>query len=97
MAAINSSVLACNYAISGIELNSKLNSSSPSIATPLLVIRAQHPKLSHSNESSGGRRAALLGLGAAVFTAAISTTTANAGVIDDYLEKSKANKVSYYS
>ncbi|KAK6150738.1 hypothetical protein DH2020_015670 [Rehmannia glutinosa] len=96
MAAMNSSVLACNYAISGTDLNSKVTSL-PSVATPIAsvqklpVIRAQQAKVSDSNES--GRRAALFGLGAALFTAAISTSSsANAGVIEDYLEKSKANK-----
>ncbi|KAK4490656.1 hypothetical protein RD792_001347 [Penstemon davidsonii] len=95
MAAMNSSVLACNYAISGAELTSKVNPM-PSTATPLApvqklpVIRSQQTKVSDSNES--GRRAALFGLGAALFTAAISTSSANASIIDDYLEKSKANK-----
>ncbi|KAL2498590.1 Photosystem I reaction center subunit N [Abeliophyllum distichum] len=97
MAAMNSSVLACTYVVSGNELNSKVVSM-PSVATPIApvqklpVIRAQHQhaKISDSNES--GRRAALLGLGAALFTAAISTSSANAGVIDEYIEKSKANK-----
>lgn len=99
MAAMNSSVLACNYAISGTELSSKV-SSLPSVATPvapvqkLPVIRAQKARIPDSSES--GRRAALLGLGAALFTAAISASSnANAGVIEDYLEKSKANKVSF--
>ncbi|KAG8383835.1 hypothetical protein BUALT_Bualt04G0055100 [Buddleja alternifolia] len=90
-AMMNSSVLACNYAISGSDLNSKVNSL-PSFATPvqkLPVIRAQQARV--ADES--GRRAALLGLGAALFTTAISTSSsANAGVIEDYLEKSKANK-----
>ncbi|KAI3462368.1 hypothetical protein Pfo_019031 [Paulownia fortunei] len=95
MAAMNSSVLACNYAISGTEINSKVNSLT-SVATPvspvqkLPVIRAQQARVPNSNES--GRRAALLGLGAALFTAAISTSSANAGIFEDYLEKSKANK-----
>ncbi|KAL8473564.1 hypothetical protein ACS0TY_029726 [Phlomoides rotata] len=94
MAAMNSSVLACNYAISGAELGSKV-SSLPCVATPvatvqkLPVIRAQQTRIPESNDS--GRRAALFGLGAALFTAAVSSS-ANAGVIDDYLEKSKANK-----
>jgi photosystem I subunit PsaN len=39
-----------------------------------------------------GRRAALLGL-AAVFAVTATTGSAKAGVIDEYLEKSKANKV----
>ncbi|KAF5745127.1 photosystem I reaction center subunit N chloroplastic-like [Tripterygium wilfordii] len=94
MAAMNSSVLACNYAISGTELNSKV-ASLPSIATPvkatnkLPVIRAQQTKESQSNE---GRRAAMLYLAATLFTTAAATTSANAWVIEDYLEKSKANK-----
>ncbi|CAA0830227.1 Photosystem I reaction center subunit N-chloroplastic [Striga hermonthica] len=88
MAAMNSSILACNYARSGTELSSKV-SCLPSVATPvqkLPVIRAQ--KL---DSDQSGRRAALLGLGAALFTTTISSA-ANAGVIEDYLEKSKANK-----
>ncbi|KAG6398506.1 hypothetical protein SASPL_139969 [Salvia splendens] len=89
MAAMNSSVLACNYAISGAELSSKVRSL-PSTATPtapaprLPVIRAQQ-------SSESGRRAAIFGLGAALFTV-VASSSANAGVIDDYLEKSKANK-----
>ncbi|KAL3844752.1 hypothetical protein ACJIZ3_002155 [Penstemon smallii] len=49
MAAMNSSVLACNYAISGADLNSKVNPM-PSTATPLApvqklpVIRSQQTK-----------------------------------------------------
>lgn len=88
MAAMNSAVLACNYAISGADLSAKVTSLPPSVASPpqrLPLIRAQQ-----STES--GRRAALFGLGAALFTAA-AAASANAGVIDDYLEKSKANKV----
>lgn len=99
MAAMNSSVLACNYAVSGTELGSKVNSL-PSVATPvatvqkLPVIRAQQARIPESNDS--GRRAALFGLGASLFTAAISaSSSADAGVIDDYLEKSKANKVIF--
>ncbi|KAF5727657.1 Photosystem I reaction center subunit N chloroplastic -like protein [Tripterygium wilfordii] len=94
MAAMNSSVLACNYAISGTELNNKV-ASMPSMATPvkatikLPVIRAQQTKESQGSE---GRRAAMLYLAATLFTTAAATSSANAGVIDDYLEKSKANK-----
>ncbi|XP_022774738.1 photosystem I reaction center subunit N, chloroplastic-like isoform X1 [Durio zibethinus] len=102
MAAMNSSVLACNYAISGngsSELNAKLASVS-SAASPvrsgghkLPVIRAQQTKVSDSKESSvsEGRRAAMLYLAATLFTTA-AAASADAGVIDDYLEKSKANK-----
>ncbi|KAM1101228.1 hypothetical protein ACFX1Q_008316 [Malus domestica] len=57
MAAMNSSVLAYNYAV-----------------------------------SAAGKRAAMPSLAAVAFTAVSSNFAANAGVIDDYLEKSKANK-----
>ena len=60
-------------------------SSSP--ALPKRVHVAAPPKL---EQQSGGRRAALLGL-AAVF-AATAAGQAKAGVFDEYLEKSKANK-----
>ncbi|KAK9292384.1 hypothetical protein L1049_020351 [Liquidambar formosana] len=102
MACMNSSVLACNYAISGVgspDLNAKLVSM-PSVASAVVsghklpVIRAQQAKVSDSKESRGseGRRAALLFLAASVFTTAVSTSSANAGVIEEYLEKSKINK-----
>lgn len=103
MAAMNSSVLACNYAISGAgssDLNAKL-ASMPSVASPIVpgrklpVIRAQQARESKGNE---GRRAALLCLTATLFTtaaAAASNSSANAGVIEEYLEKSKANKVCH--
>ncbi|KAJ8769200.1 hypothetical protein K2173_000975 [Erythroxylum novogranatense] len=93
MAAMNSSVLACNYAISGTgssELNAKIVSI-PSVASPVVsgpklpVIRAQVSKESKGTE---GRRAAMLYLAVTLFTSA----SAKAGVIEDYLEKSKANK-----
>ncbi|XP_073038577.1 photosystem I reaction center subunit N, chloroplastic-like [Primulina eburnea] len=90
MATMNSSVLACGYAISRPEINPKINLS-PRVATParkIPVINAQQ----QVETSDSGRRSALLGLGATIFTASISTSSANAGVIDDYLEKSKANK-----
>lgn len=102
MAAMNSSVLACNYAaVSGAgssDLNSKLVST-PSVASPIKqtrkmpVIRAQNVR---ENDGSQGRRAALLGLGAALFATVASNSPANAGVIDEYLEKSKANKVFFF-
>ncbi|CAK9144219.1 unnamed protein product [Ilex paraguariensis] len=105
MAAMNSSVLTCNYALSGCgssELTAKL-ALTPSAASPvgpgrkLTVIRAQQAKISDSKESreneNRGRRGALLCLAAALFTTAASTTSsANAGIIEEFLEKSKANK-----
>lgn len=100
MAAMNSSVLACNYAISGTELNTKANSV-PYFTTPVMgnaqklpVIKAQQVKESRAIE---GRRASLAFLAATIFTsaaAAASISSANAGVIEEYLEKSKANKVA---
>lgn len=99
MAAINSSVLACNYAISGPGM-SELSPKATSVASPIVagqkmpVIRAQQAKVSEPKKSEG-RRAAMLYLAATLFTtaAAASNSSANAGVIEDYLEKSKANKV----
>ncbi|KAL5752157.1 hypothetical protein ACOSP7_022335 [Xanthoceras sorbifolium] len=96
MAAMNSSVLACSYAISGTS-SSELNAKIASVATQvghghkMPVIRAQQacvPKESRGNE---GRRGALVLLAATLFTTA-AASNANAGVIEDYLEKSKANK-----
>uniref|UniRef100_A0A5B6YPI1 Photosystem I reaction center subunit N, chloroplastic n=1 Tax=Davidia involucrata TaxID=16924 RepID=A0A5B6YPI1_DAVIN len=97
MAAMNSSVLACSYAISGVvssDLNSKIASIPSVCGHKLPVIRAQQVTVSDSKESKGseGRRAAVLCLAAALFTTAASTSSAKAGVIEDYLEKSKANK-----
>ncbi|KAK1403921.1 Photosystem I reaction center subunit N, chloroplastic [Heracleum sosnowskyi] len=98
MAAMNSSVLACSYAISGtgsseLTLSSRLVSL-PSSALTMPVIRAQNVKASDSseqrNDGSQGRRAALLCLGAALF--ATATCSANAGPIEDALERSKTNK-----
>lgn len=102
MAAMNSSVLACNYAVSAAgsaDLNSKL-ASMPSVVSPVVsnrtmpVIRAQQIT---EKESRGveGRRAAVLGLAAALFATAASS--AKAGIIDEYLEKSKVNKVGFVS
>ncbi|GAB4847763.1 hypothetical protein Ancab_026825 [Ancistrocladus abbreviatus] len=98
MASINSSVLACSYAISGagaVELSSKSASvmcaAPPSMGghkLPVIKAQQQQPK-----EASEGRRVALVGLAAAlVAAAAASTSSADAGIIEEYLEKSKANK-----
>lgn len=99
MAAMNSSVLACSYAISGAgssELNAKLTSVASPVASnyKLPSIKAQQqPKITQASE---GRRAALVSLAATIFatTAAVaSNSAASAGVIEEYLERSKANKV----
>ncbi|WCJ37838.1 Photosystem I reaction center subunit N chloroplastic [Euphorbia peplus] len=92
MAAINSSVLTWNYAISGNDLSSsKLSAHMPAaLSVPKLpAVRAQQAKVSDSK--TDGRRAAMLCLAATLFTSA-AASSARAGVIEDYLEKSKANK-----
>ncbi|XP_054807415.1 photosystem I reaction center subunit N, chloroplastic [Prosopis cineraria] len=88
MASMNSAVLASTYAISGAassEFNSKHTSMAVS-APKLPVIKAQQ-----TSPAPQGRRAAISLLAATVFAAAASSA-ANAGVIEQYLEKSKANK-----
>ncbi|KAK3211727.1 hypothetical protein Dsin_016433 [Dipteronia sinensis] len=97
MAAMNSSVLACSYAISGTassELNAKIASSvaSPVGGHKMPVIRAQQAAVPKESKGTEGRRAAMALLAATLFTTAAAASNANAGVIDDYLEKSKANK-----
>ncbi|KAI9108661.1 hypothetical protein K1719_020308 [Acacia pycnantha] len=90
MASMNPAVLASTYAISGAassEFNPKHTSMAVS-APKLPVIKAQ---LSSSSAAPQGRRAALSLLAATVFTAA-AVSSANAGVIEEYLERSKANK-----
>lgn len=99
MAATNSSVLACSYAISGAA-SSEFIAKHASMATPIstsyklpATIKCQKQEVRSVETANGsGRRAALLGLAAALFATAASSS-ANAGVIEDYLEKSKANKV----
>ncbi|XP_059638700.1 photosystem I reaction center subunit N, chloroplastic-like [Cornus florida] len=85
MATMNSSVLACNYAISsGVgspELNSKIVSSQSLVSSVKLPVINMPEFLIRKSQSA-----------AALFTTAASTSSANAGVIEDYLEKSKANK-----
>ncbi|KAL3329879.1 hypothetical protein AABB24_033974 [Solanum stoloniferum] len=96
MATMNSSVLACSYAVSGMassELTLKytVTMASPSLQKLPFIIKAQQKSSSNTDKDqiAAGRRVALLGLAAALFTTASS---ANAGVIDEYLEKSLANK-----
>ncbi|KAG5019406.1 hypothetical protein AAZX31_06G143500 [Glycine max] len=95
MAGMNSSVLACSYAISGAacsELNGKVTSvasvASSGYKLPLIKCEARVPKAKESE----GRRGALVLLAATLFISAASNSSANAGIIDDYLERSKANK-----
>ncbi|XP_065874152.1 photosystem I reaction center subunit N, chloroplastic isoform X1 [Euphorbia lathyris] len=96
MAAMNSSVLTWNYAISGNgssssdDLSSKLSPTPAlSVVPKMAAIRAQQ-QAKVSDSKIEGRRAAMLCLAATLLTS--SSATATAGVIDDYLEKSKANK-----
>ncbi|KAL9229476.1 hypothetical protein vseg_004938 [Gypsophila vaccaria] len=99
MASMNSSVLACSYAISGtsgLELSSKVTSvacAAPVHGEKVHMIKAQNQALKEG-ESRGveGRRAALFGLAAALVATSVSASNANASVFDEYLEKSKANK-----
>ncbi|KAJ3671618.1 hypothetical protein LUZ60_007697 [Juncus effusus] len=56
------------------------------VSAKLPVVKPQQVKV-----AVDGRRAVLLGLAATVLSAT-AVSKANAGVIDDYLEKSKANK-----
>ncbi|KAL4183769.1 hypothetical protein AMTRI_Chr11g156750 [Amborella trichopoda] len=106
MAAMNSSVLACNYGVSGAVSATEANwkplissAASPVSGSPsgskVMSVRAQASAVSLDKEEkcAGGRRAAMLCLAAALFaTTTVAATDANAGVIDDYLEKSKLNK-----
>jgi len=55
---------------------------------------AKRVQVAPKDRAAEGRRAALLGL-AAVFAVTATTGSAKAGIIDEYLEKSKANKVSF--
>ncbi|XP_057542598.1 photosystem I reaction center subunit N, chloroplastic [Amaranthus tricolor] len=95
MASMNSSVLACSYAISGangLELSSKASSVSCMLpcVEKMPIIKAQATN-SKEDKAIEGRRAAVFGLAAALVATSISSS-ANAGVIEDYLEKSQANK-----
>lgn len=101
MASMNSSVLACSYAISGagaLELSSKassLTSMTPSSLVgneKLPLIREQHQNSREEKKGIEGRRTALFGLAAALVATSLSSSSANAGILEDYLEKSKANK-----
>uniref|UniRef100_A0A7C9DBC0 Photosystem I reaction center subunit N, chloroplastic n=1 Tax=Opuntia streptacantha TaxID=393608 RepID=A0A7C9DBC0_OPUST len=102
MASMTSSVLACSYAGSGagaVKLSSKASSvpcvapsSSNGVGEKVPLIRAQYQDSKEQKSNVGGRRAALLGLAAALVASSASTSSANAGIIEEYLEKSKANK-----
>lgn len=101
MAAMNSSVLTCSYAISGsgsVELNQKVGLVNSSVGfgqkkQTIPVIKAQRV-VGDDVDASNGRRSAMVFLAATLFSTAAVSASANAGVIDEYLERSKANKVS---
>ncbi|KAJ0236448.1 Photosystem I reaction center subunit N [Hirschfeldia incana] len=97
MAAMNSSVLTCSYAISGTssaELNQKVSLVNSSVGfgqkkQTLPVIKAAQRV---DGGDVNGRRSAMVFLAATLFSSAAVSASANASVFDEYLEKSKANK-----
>ena len=99
MAAMNSSVLTCSYAISGagsVELNQKVGLVSSSVGfgqkkQTVPVIKAQRVG-GDDVDGSSGRRSAMVFLAATLFSSAAVSASANASVFDEYLEKSIANK-----
>ncbi|TQD94576.1 hypothetical protein C1H46_019821 [Malus baccata] len=98
MAAMNSSVLAYNYAVSGAgrsELAKAKTTCMLSVElaaqTKIVAIRAQQPSTQNS-QAAAGRKDVMPSLEEVAFTTVSSNSAANADVIDDYLEKCKANK-----
>ncbi|KAF2564792.1 hypothetical protein F2Q70_00018963 [Brassica cretica] len=98
MAAMNSSVLTCSYAISGassVELNQKVGLVNSSVGfgqkkqTVPVIKAAQRVGV---DDNVNGRRSAMVFLAATLFSTAAVSASANASVFDEYLEKSKANK-----
>ncbi|CAN7125886.1 unnamed protein product [Brassica rapa subsp. narinosa] len=98
MAAMNSSVLTCSYAISGAsssELNQKVGLVNSSVGfgqkkqTVPVIKAAQRVG---GGDDVNGRRSAMMFLAATLFSTAAVSASANASVFDEYLEKSKANK-----
>ncbi|KAG6532286.1 photosystem I reaction center subunit N, chloroplastic-like [Zingiber officinale] len=101
MATMNSTVLACTYALPGTSDSPPKLVVTPSFAPvassssfKLPVIRAQQVRAAAAREDvqREGRRAALVGLAAALLASAATTSSAHASVFDEYLEKSKVNK-----
>ncbi|EOA14673.1 hypothetical protein CARUB_v10027950mg [Capsella rubella] len=100
MAAMNSSVLTCSYAISGsgsAELNQKVGLVNSSVGfgqkkqMVMPVIKAQRV-VGDDVDGSNGRRSAMVFLAATLFSTAAVSASANASVFDEYLERSKTNK-----
>lgn len=83
MASANSSVLSAISSATAATANAKLP-----------VVKVQQVRVPETKQAAAeGRRAALFGLAAVALTATAITPSAKAGVIEEYLEKSKANKV----
>ncbi|KAL6642357.1 hypothetical protein ACP70R_020538 [Stipagrostis hirtigluma subsp. patula] len=74
-------------------VNSSVVGLKPAAAVPQTAAAspAKRVQVAPKERAAESRRAALLGL-AAVFAVTAATGSAKAGVIDEYLEKSKANK-----
>lgn len=72
-------------------VNSSVVGLKPAAAVPQAAVAGSSPAKRVQLAAPEGRRAALLGL-AAVFAVTATTGSAKAGIIDEYLEKSKANK-----
>ncbi|RAL39875.1 unnamed protein product [Cuscuta campestris] len=97
MAAVNSSVLACSSSYAAMSSQFNTRNGSSSMATPISTSPKLPPTVKCEKqeakpicaEMEKGRRAALLALASALFA---STSSANAGIMEDYLEKSKTNK-----
>uniref|UniRef100_A0A0A9G4K9 Photosystem I reaction center subunit N, chloroplastic n=1 Tax=Arundo donax TaxID=35708 RepID=A0A0A9G4K9_ARUDO len=72
-------------------VNSSVVGLKPAAAVPQSAATSSPAKRVQVAPKAEGRRAALLGL-AAVFAVTATAGSAKAGIIDEYLEKSKANK-----
>uniref|UniRef100_A0A0A9CX43 Photosystem I reaction center subunit N, chloroplastic n=1 Tax=Arundo donax TaxID=35708 RepID=A0A0A9CX43_ARUDO len=74
-------------------VNSSVVGLKPAAAVPQSAASspAKRVQVAPKERAAEGRRAALLGL-AAVFAVTATTGSAKAGIIDEYLEKSKVNK-----
>lgn len=73
-------------------MNSSFIGLKPAAAAAQATAAASSPMKQQVQVAPEGRRAALLGL-AAVFAVTATTGSAKATIFDEYLEKSKANKV----
>ena len=72
-------------------VNSSVVGLKPAAAVPQSAAASPAKRVQVAPKAADGRRSALLGL-AAVFAVTAATGSAKAGVFDEYLEKSKANK-----